>query len=748
MSTFYRPTETLGIFIACFSMIAPLSAQTASLVSTARDSTPFNEYGKPVIGPEGSVISYSRQELEPMRSNVASHPPRHAHRSRSGSFDLAYSWSYSIMGEGIGKTGIVARDTPEGVELYLGGSTSTFGDDDFWYALRYDEVAEDFVQVFSSTLLPMGIRRIDVGNVGGAEKEEIVVGLADGTVQVHDRSSKTLLLEFSTVLGEIQSMALADLDSDGLDEIVLAGDDLAIYSGEGELLWELNGVGGTDIAVANMDDDPALEIATTDGNVVDATTQSTQWSWNDGFGAYLSAADIDADGISELIVGQEWDFVWAYDVDRELPKWSISIFDIGAVSTADVDGDGTVEVVIGDGQWGCIHAYDGVTLTEEWAIDNPEHGTTDVIVVDLDGDRVQEIIWGAGATSTGPDFLFVGDWLSEEIEWQSIHLDGPFIGPEIGDVTGDGSDEIVVVSTDSGSGFEGGRIVVLDPETRAVIAISDGIVDGNAWEGTNDLKLFDIDADGDVEIFVGADRVRDGVIEAYDIDAAGQLTPVWINATEPDSVAFYSVEIADVDSDGALEVIGGSGRESTGAEGVFLYVYDLETGAEEWHSLQMGEFWDEIPYVEVVDIDRDGALEMLAMTSTGDVYVFDGATKELEALLMLGGGSMTLLGEGENPSFVIGYESGEISRHRFDGSDYVETARASFGAGAGSGFVVGPMTTVWMGTEGALSAYAVGNPTPLWASGFFGDSFGRRTVFQSGSVISAGDMSVVSFDLQ
>jgi len=652
------------------------------------------------------------------------------------------------MGEGIGKTGIVAGDTSEGVELYLGGSTSTFGDDDFWYALRYDRSLKDFVQVYSSPLFSAGIRRIDVGNVQGTAEEEIIIGLADGTIQIHDRATKALLLEFSTLLGEIEAMAITDLDDDGLAEIVLCADDLAIYSGEGTLLWEVEGAGGTDLVVADMDDDTALEIATTDGNVVDAAAQSVQWSWGDGFGAYLAAADIDDDGMSELIVGQEWDFVWAYDIDRELPKWSISIFDIAAVSTADVDGDGDVEIVVGDGQWGDIHAYDAVTLAEEWAIDNPEHGTTDVIVVDLDGDNVQEVIWGAGATSTGEDFLFVGDWLSEEIRWQSIHLDGPFVGPAVGDVNGDGIDEIVVVSTDSDSGFGAGRIVVLDPETRTARAISEGIVDGNAWQGTNDLELFDLDADGDLEILVAADRIRDGVIEAYDIDEAGQLTPIWINATEPDSAAFYSIEVADVDNDGALEVIGGSGRESTGAEGVFLYVYDLATGEEEWHSLQMGDYWDEIPYLEVVDIDSDGALEMLAMTSTGDVYVFDGATKELEALLPLDGGSMFLLNEAGNPSFLVGHTSGEISRHRFDGIEYVEIERADFGTGADNGFTVGPLTTVWMGTDGALEVYAVGDSFPLWTSDFFGDSFGRRTALRPGRVVGAGDFSVISFDLE
>ncbi len=59
---------------------------------------------------------------------------------------------------------------------------------------------------------------------------------------------------------------------------------------------------------------PALEIATTDGNVVNASTRKSQWKWSSGFGQTLAVADIDADGYAELIAAEGWHMIWACDV--------------------------------------------------------------------------------------------------------------------------------------------------------------------------------------------------------------------------------------------------------------------------------------------------------------------------------------------------------------------------------------------------------------------------------------------------
>jgi len=128
-------------------------------------------------------------------------------------------------------------------------------------------------------------------------------------------------------------------------------------------------------------------------------------------------------------------------------------FNVGAIDIADADGDGTDELIVGDAQWGNVHAYDMLTQQPLWSINNPEHGTTNVTVSDVDGDGRAEVLWSAGATSSGDDRLYVGDAVAQQIEWQKEQLDGPFVGPVVGDVDGDGTEEFVAVSWSSDAGY-------------------------------------------------------------------------------------------------------------------------------------------------------------------------------------------------------------------------------------------------------------------------------------------------------
>jgi hypothetical protein len=107
--------------------------------------------------------------------------------------------------------------------------------------------------------------------------------------------------------GGLETFVTADLDASGSDEYVSSCVDQTLVAyGTGYTRWELSGVGGRDLVFGQLDDDPALEVATTSGHVIDTQTHAVQWQRPEGFGAHLEAADIDGDGRDELIAADAW----------------------------------------------------------------------------------------------------------------------------------------------------------------------------------------------------------------------------------------------------------------------------------------------------------------------------------------------------------------------------------------------------------------------------------------------------------
>lgn len=619
----------------------------SSVDIAAGRAAPANAAGQPVRGDDGAPINYGPAEL---RAAAPAAAGTAAPRQETLATPATADWSYVALGSGIGLSGILTAVNGQRVEIYAGGSGSMFGGNEYWYALRYAPGTEAFQPIYVSERFTQGIRRLALARVAGRASPLIVVALSDGGIRLHDQATKEAVASFSDPCsshGGLQDLQTADLNGDGTDEFVSSCYDQALFAyGSGYTPWMLAAVAGADVVTGQMDDDPAIEIATAGGAVVDADTHTVQWQWQNAFGVHLQAADVDGDGRDELIAAESWYIVWAYDVERKLPRWSIpSDLDIGAILVTDVDGDGVHELLLGDGQWGEIHAYNTVTQAEEWSIHNPEHGVSGIAVADVDFDGVLDVLWGAGASSSGSDHLYVADWQTQTIVAQTEHLDGPFVGPRVGDLDGDGIAELVAVSSSSDSGYSSGRIVVVDSRTLAVRAISPGV--GGGWSGAvKDVELRDLNADGQLEVLVAMGNPYDGLIEAYAFSASNQFSLVWTNATRPFGLAFHAVDVADIDGDGNLEVLAAGGREHTGAEGVYIYAYDAASGAEEWHTLQIGDYWSAVTDLVIADTDADGDTDLVGMVEGGDVYVFDGATHLLEALVFVDAASLGTRGSG------------------------------------------------------------------------------------------------------
>ena len=724
----------LLITLAAFALVPG-----SSWAHAMRRDAPTDRWGLPTLSADGGRIVHTQAELAgrvSVPSGVASPA-----RSLALAPILPVAWGFPVFGSGIGASGMLVLPTSDGPpELVVGGNSySNFGGDNFWQVLQSN--GRGYHSVFCSEMYSSTIVRLLAGHPSSAANE-IVVLLTDGSVLRFDASSRFAVGSF-TLPFHPNSARLRDLDGDGKDELIVVGDSsLAVFDANGTQLWSV-AAGGSDVEVGQMDADPALEIAVTSGAVIDAATHGIQWSYPRGFGSKLRCHDIDGDGKDELIVAESWNFVWAYDVDLQLPKWSLPTKqDIDAIEVADVNGDGSYELLVGDGQWGSIHAVDMATRTELWAAPNPDHGVTNIVAGDFDQNGAIEVAWGAGWTSTGPDHLYVAtSAVAGAIKWRSIDLDGPFIGPEVGDVDGDGVDEIVVGVPSTDSGYGGGLILVFDGLTHELLASGPSTATGKELL---DLRLRNVDDGPALEIVVGWDQTYNGVAEIFDFDrAGGKLVSRWTNALHPNGVGFTAVDAGDLDGDGAIEVIGGGRRDHTGADGVYTYVYNYATGAEKWHTFQLGPYWGSVARAAIVS-GGTGSSDLVVCIDGDWIYVFDGATGNARQILYGAFKGLLTSSDADSRTLYAWDAAGDVSVFRKTTGNYelvwtTTTSPRVYG--------LTPLSGLWLvGAGSRLSLQTSLSSPPAWTTPVLGPNFGRRVaVAPQGYAYSAGDLGLFAF---
>ncbi|MCC6407362.1 MAG: VCBS repeat-containing protein [Planctomycetes bacterium] len=698
---------------------------------------PTNLYGAPVVDSLGAPIEYGNAELHAQQQAWLAHGGTIPNAPLGGceTSVAEADWKHYAFGTGIGESNLAVSSVNGTPELVVTCGGYGFGGSNYWMILRRDAPSVGYVQQFVSPVYANnGVRWLEVANVDADASPEIVVLLGDGDVEVWDQALRSLQGGFATIASPT-AMRVHDVDADGNLELVVAtANALRVYGFGGALEWSA-AVGGTDLAIGQMDTDPALELALTSGNVVDAGTHAVQWTWSAGFGSLLETGDIDDDGYDELIGTEFWGFSWAYDVDKQLPKWSLPIFNVGATCLVDIDADGTLELILGEAQWGGMVAHDTKTLAEEWTINNPEHGTTQVIVGDSDGDGALEVLWGAGHSSSGPDILFVGNWQTKQLEWQSVHLDGPFRGPASGNVVGDAKPEMVVVTDASDSGYGAGRILVFDADLK-LLGISQGVAGNLGWSGTHEVILRDVDADPELEIVVATSTTYDGTVEIYDYAGGSSFTRIWQTPNPKPSGAFRDVDVLDLDGDADLEVVGCAGS--------YVYAYDYATGVKEWQSLAIVNGAVEL---EIGHTDDDPALEVLALGADGDLRVFDGETGGLEALLF---GSYTCVEV--TPLVVLadlvrlGDGNGNVVTFDYQAPSYQQVGSVHLLDEPIEQLTFGNADTIWTSAGGVLSLFYSPYSGALWSScSVYGTPFGGRVVYGQNYVLTVGANGVVAF---
>lgn len=736
--------KVLGLSILLLAGAAAF-AQTRPLPVDAAGRPVRDQAGLPLeydTAPPGNLLVAPATSLSQAEA-AAKVLPGAARKLAAGTPDYDEVWRTKALGHGIGARGIWSADLDsDGDNDFV-----VDGDNAYWSIVSHDGAGGYEITWQSPRYDLASITAMHLVEAGNARR--IWIGLSDGHIDVVDGATHELVAVFADTFEPISDFAVADADNDGtLDVLAATNSELLLYAAATPGFTRAYPYGGEKLAVGNVDADAPLEVVTNLGQVLEISGTDVVQQWTTTmFGARVDLGDIDGDGMAELVGAEAWTTIRAWDVDLQSTKWSITAdHDIAALRLIDVTGDTVPEVVYGDGQWGAVHAIDAASQTELWSAPNPEHGVTDVAVDDADGDGEPELLWAAGWTSSGPDYLYVYDIATQSVEWQSADFSGPYQAVDVGDVDADGEAELVVASWQSDSGYGDGLVMVFDAATHELEWRSDTrLFGGAAWEGVHALELVNVDADAQLEIAVGTDETYDGAL--YVID--GVTHDVQSSALYDSGNPLFVLDSGDLTGDGVPEVVAGNSVSHTGSPGLFLYALDPRDGALIWRSAALpAPIFAQVTDIAVADVGLPG-IDIIAAASNTTVH----AVRWSDKRHLNAGGDYRSVAAGD----VIGTLEQEILAGRGDGSvDVLDGETLSLL----SSYAVcaEPVTALEMQAVGrflatcgeTLAVYDVGTATVLDVATSYASTLGRNGSLVTGvvngrAVVLTGGNEAVKF---
>lgn len=256
---------------------------------------------------------------------------------------------------------------------------------------------------------------IDVDNDGIVE---IIVGSEDFNVYCLNGITGTSKWQFTAKNKNISSPAIADIDTNGLMEIVFSANS-ATFGTDSDNVYCLNGLTGmqkwvyvtrnypnADVwmsspALADVDDDSIMEIfiGSKDSYLycLDAITGTRKWEYKTGnqISASPSIADINDDDTLDVVIGSYDGKIYALNARTGVIEWSYPTGNLiwASSAIADVNTDGTLEVITGNREGGTtLYCINGLTGGLTWSYSMGAEVHRSVSVADVDRDDKPEIL--------------------------------------------------------------------------------------------------------------------------------------------------------------------------------------------------------------------------------------------------------------------------------------------------------------------------------------------------------------------
>ena len=305
-----------------------------------------------------------------------------------------------------------------------------------------------------------------------------------------------------------------------------------------------------------------------------------------------AVGDLFKDGRKEIVFGTAGRKVYVIFPDGSVaPGWPITMpSEIGAApAIGDVDGDGIPDIVVACGSTfdpsgaGEVRAYrrDGSLIWRFFPADNNGDGVPDGVVStpaigDIDGDGKNEVVFGSwdfnlyalrGATGAlMPGFPPNPSGLGFGLR------DSIWSSPVLADLDGDGKLEIIIGSDTHAEGSP-----INSPDGGAIHVFRSN---GTYYPGfpkyvdqtiMSSPAVGDIDGDGKLEIVVGGGVFYQGSVghKVYAWKTDGSFVPGWPVTTS--GQVFSSPALADLDGDGIPEVI--ISDQPEGGNEPYLYAF-------------------------------------------------------------------------------------------------------------------------------------------------------------------------------
>lgn len=502
--------------------------------------------------------------------------------------------------------------------------------------------------------------------LGGVNSQTAPEGLINSAVILVDRAARTVALTIplqnpgvvyeKTCFGTYQDQTVAAVLSDvgdGSARIVLYGTDGTVVS-QKQLSSDVFSGGGK-IEIRFGEEGWRLELFSHAVMTLSADLSQTTFSYQTTAASLLAVADgqpivvFSTNGRKDRVVRYDTDLqtiLWDQEVTMPYRNKGIEFIRYGG----DYNRDGAADLFIilneyndqdsvSASDFRILSGSDGTVLYDSFILEESYYDyekrttvriwlTADKLSLmpDVDGDGTPELVCGTQV---------VGSRKNTPIGSASGYVDASGNQLTVGDVNGDGIDDVVVIAAGetrlylSRVRYSYGALEVSYTRTGTAFAN-----DSSLNEPENSLLVGDIDGNGVREIGM-IDRNSDGY-EVYKIVSGATLATICVLCPEGlnDDGESFAISDYDVNHDGLKEIIGmdaGIPGVYDGATGTLLAnisqwdhgddgeIWDGTDGQSDYHPtdlLPFAEYQDTIGYVPFGDRDGDGISEIAYLVGT------------------------------------------------------------------------------------------------------------------------------------